>query len=111
MSVETWRNAGCRLLGQAAAVRRAFPDRGAMARVAIDRRAWAAAGEMGGPAVAAALGCLLAEVLVVQGGGTDTLAVLDDEAENAARAIGRLAAPADPGPDVATPVVVTARTG
>jgi hypothetical protein len=85
MSRDDVRAAGERLLAAARSVRAAFPDVGAMRRVAIGDRPDCSVGEA--PEAArcrAALGFLWDELALVRAGKADTRTVLDDEMTHAA---------------------------
>ena len=73
---------GHRLLEEAQALRAAFPDAVAMRELTVSA---APAGPFGDDETtfAAALGYLRDEMMLVRAGGTDTLAVLDDEIAHA----------------------------
>jgi hypothetical protein len=70
---------GRRLLEEVRALRAVFPDAGAMRELPVDEAQPGPFGDEGATACAAALGYLRDEMLLVRAGGTNTLAVLDDE--------------------------------
>lgn len=70
------------LLGEAGALRAAFPDPSALRAVAVSH-----VPPDGGDALLAALGYLRDEMLLVRDGTAGTLAVLDDEASHVRRVL------------------------
>lgn len=75
---------GGRMLGEARALRAAFPDAGAMGALPVSTLPPAAAGEAAGAtALRAALGYLRDEMLLVRAGKAGSLTVLDDEIAHA----------------------------
>jgi hypothetical protein len=79
-------SAGLRLLGEARALRAAFPCPVAMNEVSFSRPTPGAGHE----AVRAAMVYLLDEMVLVRNGKSDTLTVLDDEIANTESLLARL---------------------
>jgi hypothetical protein len=79
--------AGMRMLDEARALRRAFPDAAALRGVTVSPLAAAPAG---GEALGAALRYLWDEMVLVRDGKAGTLAVLDDEIAHAERLLAGL---------------------